>query len=122
MSVCVLTPVVTLKSSFILRFTAEAKASRNPYYYMPFGVGPRNCIGMRLALAEVKMTAVKILQKFKFVTGPETEVRMVNNILSKYNLALLLVRLVGIAIEMNMRSKQLCNANRFWAPIRICMA
>jgi len=56
------------------RFTAEAKEARNPYYYMPFGVGPRNCVGMRLALTELKMAAVAILQKLKFITCPETQI------------------------------------------------
>jgi len=56
------------------RFTAEEKEARNPYYYMPFGVGPRNCVGMRLALTELKMATVTILQKLKFVTCPETEI------------------------------------------------
>jgi len=56
------------------RFTPEAKEARNPYYYMPFGVGPRNCVGMRLALTELKIAAASILMKLKFVQSEETQV------------------------------------------------
>jgi len=41
---------------------------------MPFGVGPRNCVGMRLALTELKIATVYILQKLKFAISPETQV------------------------------------------------
>ena len=42
---------------------------------MPFGYGPRNCIGMRFALLQVKMALIEIVSKFKIVLAPETKVR-----------------------------------------------
>ncbi|CAM4457201.1 thromboxane-A synthase isoform X1 [Caretta caretta] len=56
------------------RFTAEAKLQQHPFTYLPFGAGPRSCIGMRMALLEIKMTLLRILQKFKFETSPETQI------------------------------------------------
>ena len=43
--------------------------------HMPFSWGPRNCIGMRFALMEVKLAFISILSKYKFVRAPKTEVR-----------------------------------------------
>ena len=60
--------------SLFLRFTPEEKAKRPALCHIPFGWGPRNCIGMRFALMEAKMALIEILQKYKFVRTPETEV------------------------------------------------
>ncbi|KAM4901344.1 thromboxane-A synthase isoform 5-T7 [Sylvia borin] len=56
------------------RFTEEAKKERHPFAYLPFGAGPRGCIGMKMGLLETKITLLRILQKFKFKTCPETEI------------------------------------------------
>ncbi|KAK7103927.1 cytochrome P450 3A24-like isoform X2 [Littorina saxatilis] len=39
---------------------------------MVFGAGPRQCIGMRLALFETKMAAASVIRKFRFVKAEET--------------------------------------------------
>ena len=57
-----------------LRFTPEEKAKRPALCHIPFGWGPRNCVGMRFALMEVKMALIDVLKKYSFVETPETEV------------------------------------------------
>ena len=57
-----------------LRFSPKEKAKRPSNVHLPFGVGPRNCIGKRLALLEAKMTLIELLKKFSFVQGSETKV------------------------------------------------
>ncbi|XP_074539695.1 cytochrome P450 3A40-like [Halichoeres trimaculatus] len=56
------------------RFSKENKESIDPYTYMPFGAGPRNCIGMRFALVMMKLAVVEILQRYSFSVCKETEV------------------------------------------------
>ena len=61
---------------FILfqRFSDEEKKDRSPYSWMPFGYGPRNCIGMRLAMVEVKIVAAHMLYNYKVEPCSKTQV------------------------------------------------
>lgn len=47
------------------RFMPENRHSIVPYTYLPFGGGPRNCIGMRFALSEIKLGLSQIINKFQ---------------------------------------------------------
>ncbi|NWV22925.1 CP3A9 protein, partial [Origma solitaria] len=56
------------------RFSKENKESIDPYTYLPFGAGPRNCIGMRFALLTLKVAITSLLQHFTFQTCKETQI------------------------------------------------
>ncbi|NXS60233.1 CP3AT protein, partial [Brachypteracias leptosomus] len=59
------------------RFSKENKESIDPYTFLPFGAGPRNCIGMRFALLTLKVAVVLLLQNFSFRTCKDTPIPLV---------------------------------------------
>ena len=55
------------------RFSAEREAKIPRYQYMPFGAGPRICIGMAFAMIEATAMLATLLQKARFAPVPGRE-------------------------------------------------
>nr|ARR97182.1 cytochrome P450 [Anopheles funestus] len=51
------------------RFATDALHSRHTHAFLPFGDGPRNCIGMRFGLLEVKFGIVQMVSKLRFTVS-----------------------------------------------------
>lgn len=56
------------------RWTPEARADRHRYQYIPFGAGPRICVGMRLAFSEALTVLAHWLSHWRFSPLPGRQV------------------------------------------------
>ena len=54
------------------RFLKENAAELNPYGFLIFSLGPRNCIGMRFSMYEMKCCISNLVAKFRFVPCDKT--------------------------------------------------
>jgi len=62
------------------RFAEEASAARHRFAYIPFGAGPRHCIGENFALYEIAVHFATMTRRFRLVPAsdapPEIEARI----------------------------------------------
>ncbi len=76
------------------RFLADAGAERPPFVYIPFGAGPRVCVGARLAMMEMPIMVAVIARRWRLrmIGGRPVELETRINLRPKGDLPLRLER------------------------------
>ena len=58
------------------RFTSENKERHVPFSYMPFGGGPRLCIGNNFALMEMQFVLAMLIKRYRFELVPDQQIEI----------------------------------------------
>ena len=78
------------------RFMPYNRDKLVPYTYMPFGLGPRNCVGMRFALMEAKTAVAYLVNKYHVFRATKTKIPLKQNKLQ----FVMILKPIDIGIEL----------------------
>jgi len=65
------------------RFLPENMKKRDPFAYIPFSAGPRNCVGQKFAESEFRLTVAKVLYNFDVEVIEEEKIERLNAFIQK---------------------------------------
>ncbi|CAL1678416.1 unnamed protein product [Lasius platythorax] len=78
------------------RFLPERIGTSYKHYYMPFSMGPRNCIGMKYAMISMKVILTTLIRTFMFKVDKSIEI---DKIKLNFDITLSTVEPIKIKIE-----------------------
>ncbi|MEO6686852.1 MAG: cytochrome P450, partial [Dyadobacter sp.] len=64
-------------------FSPENVKNRAKYNYLPFGAGPRLCIGQQFAMMEMQLILAAVVKRFDFEIDPKHKVGIYPQIVLK---------------------------------------
>ena len=91
--------IIAGTSCFKNRFSSKEMTKRDTMNFIPFGAGPRQCIGQKLAILEIKIALTNVLKKFKVFTCEKTPVCDFKIPLHVYTVTYIL-SLVSLAVSL----------------------
>lgn len=78
------------------RFSDANKSTRHAFAYLPFGEGPRICLGVRFGMLQTKLGLAMLLKHFQFETCAKTQIPIKID-----NVSLLLLPSSGVWLKAN---------------------
>lgn len=66
------------------RFSPEEEKKRDSFTFLPFGEGPRNCIGLRFGMMQSKVGLATLMLNYKFKLNKKTPVPVTFNTASPF--------------------------------------
>jgi len=58
------------------RFEKDKVKKRHPYAFLPFGGGPRLCIGNNFAIMEMQLILIRMIQRYEFEMVSSKEIQL----------------------------------------------